>query len=198
MVKEKFEMVLQKDEEIKWSNKVNVIANVLKGLIPALLGGVIGLFGILFFGGMSIFYGYGFDENLSRVPDFIPILIILLVILLCVIVLCYIIYVGLNNKNTYFAITNKRIIKRTGAFNNNFIHYTLKNVGTVQVVGGVVDRNDSATLLITTKDFHTDSKGNTHADRLKVSSLCNAYEAYNMLSELVEGNNETLNVQIEK
>lgn len=92
---------------------------------------------------------------------------------------------------------NKRIIKRTGAFNKNFIHYTLKNIGTVQVIGRIVDSKTSATLLITTKDFHTDSKGNTHANRLRVSSLYNAYEAYNVLSEIVDGNNETLRVKIE-
>ena len=67
----------------------------------------------------------------------------------------------------------------------------------MQVAGSIVDTNESATLLITTKDFHTDSKGNTHANRLKIRSLYSAYEAYNILSELTTGYNETLRVQLE-
>ena len=55
-----------------------------------------------------------------------------------------------------------------------------------------------ATLLITTKDFHNDSNGNVSAARLKISSLCNAYEAYKVLNELTEVNNENLMVKIEK
>ena len=44
IMEEKFKMVLQKDEEIKWCNKVNGVANILKGLVPAILiGGFISL-----------------------------------------------------------------------------------------------------------------------------------------------------------
>lgn len=187
-MKEKFEMVLQKDEEIKWCNKVNVFSNILKGLIPTiLLGGFISLWATLFFGGML------FHDKMDNGPYLVPVLY-----LLPIIIVLYIIYSFLNSKNTFFAITNKRIIKRTGAFNNNFVHYTLKNVGTVQVVGSIVDNNNSATLLVTTKDFHTDSKGNNIANKLKITSLYNAYEAYNILSEMVEGNNECFRVKIEK
>lgn len=188
MYKEKFDMVLQKDEEIKWCNKSNVFASVLRGIIPAILiGAFFSLWITLFLG------GFLFRDKFSDGPYLVPILYILPII-----IICYIVYSLLKAKNTYFAITDKRIIKRTGAFNNNFVHYTLKNVGTVQVVGSIVDSNNSANLLITTKDFHTDSKGNTSASGLKITSLYNAYEAYNMLSELVEGNNESLRVKLEK
>lgn len=189
-MKEKFEMVLQKDEEIKWCNKVNVFSNMLKGLIPTiLLGGFISFWATLFFG-IILFSNKWEAEN---GPYLVPILY-----LLPIIIILYIIYSFLNSKNTFFAITNKRIIKRTGAFNNTFVHYTLKNVGTVQVVGSIVDNNNSATLLVTTKDFHTDSEGKNMANKLKITSLYNAYEAYNILSEMVEGNNESFRVKIEK
>ncbi len=188
MYSEKFAMVLQDDEEIKWSNKINVFANVLKGMLPTILiGGFFSFWAALFFGGIFLN-----AENFDG-PNLFPV-----VYILPTIVVLYIIYSSLNARNTYFAITNKRIIKRSGAFRNSFIHYTLKNVGTVQVVGSIVDSKNSATLLVTTKDFHTDAKGNTAASRLKVSSLYDAYEAYNTLSELAEGNNENLRVKIEK
>jgi hypothetical protein len=188
MYNDKFAIVLQDDEEIKWSNRVNIFANVLKGMLPTILiGGFFSFWVALFFGGIF------FEDRLSNGPYLYPIIYILPTI-----VILYIVYSSLNARNTYFAITNKRIIKRSGAFRNSFIHYTLKNVGTVQVVGSIVDSKNSATLLVTTKDFHTDAKGNTAASRLKISSLYDAYEAYNTLNELVEGNNENLRVKIEK
>jgi len=188
-MKEKFEMLLDKDEEIKWSNSVNVKACMLKGLIPAvLIGGFISLWVTLFFG--SFIFSEKWDNN---GPYLVPILFILPII-----IIGYLVFSYLNSKNTYFAITNKRIIKRSGAFNNSFIHYTLKNVGTIQVSGSIADSNNSATLLITAKDFHNDSKGNVNAARLKISSLYNAYEAYRVLNELTEGNNENLRIKIEK
>lgn len=195
MFEEKFRMVLQKDEEVKWNNKSNVMASVFKRLIPTIL---FGIFLSLFICGMFVpiitsISNFGEMSNFTPADMFKPAIIVFPLL-----VLPFIFYSFLEAKNTYFCITNKRIIKRSGAFNNNFIHYTLKNVGTVQVVGGITDSNGSATLLITTKDFHTDSEGNTHANRLKINSLYGAYEAYNILSELVEGNNETLRVQLEK
>ena len=61
-----------------------------------------------------------------------------------------------------------------------------------------MDSKNSATLLITTKDFHTDSNGNNITHQLAINSLYNAYEAYNILTEMVEGNNESLRVKVEK
>lgn len=190
IMEEKFKMVLQKDEEIKWCNKVNVFANILKGLVPAILiGGFISL-NLTLASGAFLFSDKWVE---SEGPYLVPVLY-----LLPAIIVLYIIYSFLKSRNTFFAITNKRIIRRTGALSNNFIHYTLKNVGTVQVVGSIVDSKNSATLLITTKDFHTDSNGNNITHQLAINSLYNAYEAYNILTEMVEGNNESLRVKVEK
>ena len=187
MYKDKFQMVLSKDEEIKWCNKSNATACTLKVLIPTIL------LGIFFSFFIAMFLGGILNLHSSDGPNFTMAFYILPVI-----IISSVLYTFLNAKNTYFCITNKRIIRRSGAFNNDFIHYTLKNIGTVEVNGSIADSNGSANLLITTKDFHTDNKGNTHANRFKISSLYNAYEAYNVLSELAEGNNESLRVKIEK
>lgn len=98
-------------------------------------------------------------------------------------------------KNTYFCITNERVIKKTGLFNDKYVHYSLKNVGNVEVVGSAFDKkgeNASATLVVTSKDFHTDTSSK---DILKVPSLNNAYEAYKILAEVTEGYNENLRVE---
>jgi len=106
----------------------------------------------------------------------------------------------LNANNTFFAITNKRIIKRSGAFNNKFIHYSLKNIGNVEVIGSVFDSkgsDGSAKLIITTKDFHTNTDGNRTPKYLVINSLNKAYKAYSLLSEKTEGNNEVFRIKTE-
>ena len=104
----------------------------------------------------------------------------------------------LNAKNTYFAITNKRVIKKSGDFNSKFVHYSLNNIGTLSVQGNLLDSKGSegsAKLIITVKDFHTNTDGNAHPTVLNIPSLNNAYKAYNILSELVDGNNEVLRIK---
>lgn len=75
-----------------------------------------------------------------------------------------------------FVLQNKRIIKRTGTFKNSYISYSLRNIGMVQIKSGMFDIN-SATLLITIKDFYTE---NSNATRVRISSLNDAYEEYNI------------------
>ena len=97
-------------------------------------------------------------------------------------------------KNTFCCITNKRVIKRSGAFNNDFKHYYLKNIGNVRVDGGIFDSkgdNPSANLVITVKDYHTNTDGNANPTYLVIESLDNVYDAYKMINKLIEGNNES-------
>ena len=102
-----------------------------------------------------------------------------------------------NGKNTFLCITNERIIKRSGTFNNKFNSYSLKNVGTITITHGIFDSNGekpSATLIILVKDYHTN---NSHTGALKINSLNNAYDAYKLLNELTKGNNEVLRIKTE-
>ena len=134
---------------------------------------------------------------LKIIPIWIGVAHFLLSIIVC---LVYIIILTKNAKNTFCCITNKRIIKRSGAFTNNFEHYSLKNIGNVQVNGSIFDSkgdNPSASLFITVKDYHTNTDGNTTPMVLSVESLNNAYEAYKIINELTEGNNESFRVKIE-
>lgn len=103
-MREKFEMLLDRDEEIMWVNNVNIKACVLKGLIPSI---VLGIF-------MSIFmtpflYLFMFSNTLMESKTFQPILILSIS---AIIMIGNLILIYLSAKNTYIAITNKRIIKR--------------------------------------------------------------------------------------
>ena len=200
MEKERFENILQKDEEIIWAEGVNKgafkIKNCLKYVVKfALVGAFVAQI-------VTIVAGVATSDS----PDSSAISVFKYWPITWLIVFVIGIFVGiilstLEANNTYFAITNKRIIKRSGIFNISFIHYSLKNIGTVNVQGGIFDsrgENASASLFITVKDFHTNTDGNTRPMRLSIDSLNCAYKAYNLLSEEVDGNNENLRVKLEK
>lgn len=105
---------------------------------------------------------------------------------------------SMNANNTYLCITNKRIIKRSGVFSCKYVHYSLRNVGTVSVSESFFDtkgKNASASLIVDVKFFHNNVNGFC---RLVVHSLKNAYNAYNLLVDQTEGNNEVLRVKTEK
>lgn len=99
----------------------------------------------------------------------------------------------LDAKNTYFAITDTRIIKRTGAFNIRYIHYSLKNIGNVSINESVYDskgENGSATLTIIAKDFQSDVES-----LITITSLNKGYTAYKILTEKIKGNNEVFRIK---
>ena len=101
----------------------------------------------------------------------------------------------LDANNTYFAITDSRIIKRTGAFNIRYIHYSLKNIGNVSINESVYDskgENGSATITITAKDFQSDTES-----WVTIISLNKGYEAYKILTEKIKGNNEVIRIKTE-
>jgi len=196
-MKEKFEMLLDKDEEIKWSNGINISAYVKKAFFKTFLFGLFPPVALLMLG-VPYSWVLLILSLLNIIPIWIGLVHFAFAVVTCII---YIYILTRDAKNTFFCITNKRIIKRSGAFTNNFVHYTLKNVGTVRVDGSIFDSKDnnpSASLVVTVKDYHTNTDGNTEPMILSVESLNGAYEAYKTLSKLTEGNNESLRVKIEK
>lgn len=193
MIKEKFKIILQSDEEILWAEGVNKIAYFFRKFISALIFSII--FGVLAFVFVLSYY-YMLKPGINFKSIFLVAILVYLLILII-----WSIGIVLRANNLFFAVTNKRIIMRSGALNNKFIHYSLKNIGTVEVQGSILDKkgeNGSATLIVTVKDFHTNTDGNTTPTRLVVDNLNNAYKAYSLLSEKVDGNNEVLRIKTEK
>ena len=189
MFKNKFNLILNKDEEILWCNNVNVHAATQKDILPF----CIILIPILIAPPILV----SFIMTQKNTLYFLKYFCIFHVIFWLLFLLISFFVIRKKEKNTYFCITNERIIKRTGAFNNTFVHYSLQNVGTVNVVGGLFDgqdENPSANLIISVKDFHTNV---TTTRGLVIVSLNNAYEAYRTLNELTKGNNEVLRIKTE-
>ncbi len=197
MFKEKFDMLLDKDEEIKWCDGVNASVYIKKNFFKFFLTGLFPPIALLMLGTP---YGWLLLllSLLKIIPMWIGVAHFIFSVVVCIV---YIIVLNMDAKNTFFCITNKRIIKRSGAFNNKFVHYSLKNVGTIRVEGGIFDskgKNPSANLFVTVKDYHTNTDGNSRPDFIIINSLNNAYEAYKIVNELTEGNNENFRVKLEK
>lgn len=187
MCKEKFNMILNKNEEIIWCRDINVSASTKKRLFVPI--SIITVFSYII---MLLIYTF---SNLLKFPfeSIFPYLIFLWIIACAM----YISTLNRDGKNTFLCITNERIIKTSGAFNNKFDSYSLKNVGTIMINQGIFDgkgENSSATLTVLVKDYHTNT---SHSRAVIVYSLNNAYEAYKILNELTKGNNEVLRIKEE-
>lgn len=196
MMKDKFKMILENNEEILWCNDINVSASIKKRFFKTFLIGLFPATAVIMLGVPYTFILLVLSL-LKIIPLWIGIAHFIFSIIVCVV---YISILNMDGKNTFLCITNERVIKRSGAFNNKFVNYPLRNLGTIEVVGGLFDgkgENPSANLLITVKDYHTNTDGNSNPKKLEVISLNNAYEAYKLLNERTKGNNEVLRVKAE-
>lgn len=194
MINDKFSMILDRDEDIKWSNGINVSSYIKKTFFKTFLLGLFPPVALLMLG-IPYSLVLLILSLIKIIPIYIGIAHFIFSLIACFI---FILVLNKNGKNTYCAITNKRIIKRSGPFNNKFIHYSLKNVGTIEVAGGLFDNDMSANLIVSVKDYHLNSDGNTNPKKLEINSLNNAYEAYKLLSSLTEGNNKVIRIKEEK
>lgn len=202
-----FKNILQKDEEIVWEEGVNRKAFFFKNYLIYLVGFlIVAIFCSFFFTEIvhnKVEWNTFFDKN-ANIPDksYYFTQISRTAAIIYIVLASIIITIGtLESKNTFFAITNKRIIKRTGIFNYKFRHYSLKNVGNVSVSGSIFDSkgdDGSATLVVFTKDFHNDTEGLTYPGTCIITSLNKGYKAYSILSEMVHGNNEVIRIKTEE
>ena len=186
-MEEKFKNVLQENEQILWVGNVNKKAYVLKNALSA--------------SGFSLF-----ASIFLMFPAFAMQVYELLIVAIGVPVLVFLIslfFLIRNAKNTYFCITDQRIIKRSGVFNNDYISYSLKNVSTVSINASIFDSKEnkggSASLKIVTTHFYASQSQNgstTVPQDLTIVSLNQAYEASRVLNKLVKGNNENLRIEM--
>lgn len=197
MFKDKFDLILDKEEEIKWCNNINISAYVKKNVCKTFLFGLFPPFAMLLLG-IPYTLVILVLSLLNIIELWIGIAHFIFSIFACA---GYVLYLKKYAANTFFCITNKRIIKRSGAFNNKFIHYSLKNVGNIEVSGSMFDskgNEGSATLIVSVKEFHSNSDGNKAPLKLYIESLNNAYDAYKYLSKEVEGNNDVIRIKQEQ
>ncbi len=187
-MEERFAMVLKDDEQVCWCGAANVAAHILRAvrtaLIILIMPTIMTMFPVIFLVGNG-----SVGRALARCWPYYA-------VAYGAVILAVIIGALLNAENTAFCITDQRAISRGGAFGNHLVHYSLKNVGTVQVRGTIFDSrgaHPSGDLIVSVKDFHNDV--DAQPQKLVVRSLSDVYDAYNVLTQLCEGNNETLRVE---
>ena len=196
MKEDMFKVILDDDEKVLWCEGVNKDAYIKKCATKLFLIGLFPPFALLMLG-----VPYTLLFLVLSLFNVIPLLAGIIHFIFSICVVCaYLKCLNMEADNTGICITDKRLIKRSGIFNSKFIHYSLRNIGTVEVAGGLFDRKDSnpsADLIVSVKDFHMNSDGESHHTKLSVISLNNAYDCYKKLSDLTEGNNETIRIKHE-
>lgn len=184
MKNEVFENVLQSDENIIWSDGINSLSYYFTHLLYfAFSFSIVGSF-ICF--GCTYFY-----SELKAIPYTFNLFLKVFLISLIVCIILYTIYALLKSKNTFFAITDKRIIIKRGIIAKKYDHYSLNNIGNCSVAGSIFDKkgkDGSATLKIMVKDFYTNTQNESYSSTILVENLNNAYHAYNKLSEKTTSN----------
>lgn len=177
---DKFNSVVREDEKVLWVGAVNKPAFVKSNLRFLFLLGLIPHVAIITLG---LTFPYNFVLLILGIFDFIPIFIGALhtVISLIAWLICFI-YIKKLSNNTYFCITNKQIIKRTGTYANDYKRYPLNNIGAIELDANVYDSKEypeSATLKIKIKNFTAGSAEKT----LDINNLLDAHGAYKILSK---------------
>lgn len=184
----KFSMILSSDETIQFCEGVYKPAFLIKRLRTTLLL-------TLFLGGFFSFFFMGFSAafNMEMVEnpftwffnfDNKILKVYLLIVATAFVVSCFTHI--LASSNTYFCVTNKRFIIRSGGFSTNFVDYELKDIFSVEVTSGMFDlqgENASGNINITLRQYESDSEGKLLNKSVGVSSIMNAYKAYKIMDE---------------
>lgn len=163
MYDDKFTSILEVDEKIIWTSNVNVFNYIIRGFLS--------IFICIFWTLLLIFF-------LNK-----TFFACLLIMLICIVVL-----LNKNAHNTYFSITNKRIIKRYGIFKPNFVGYPILNIKSIKVTEKkILFKKEKTTNFTFFIPFDYDN-GVSLNYSLEIKALNNAYEALEILTKLTKKN----------
>lgn len=194
MLEHNFTSILMQDEEVKFVQGVDKRAYTIKKTISNIL---VVLIADIFISQFVTVFG-----NMFTMGDmgFIAWPITFGIVLLLGMPVAFL-FASLSANNTFFCITDKRIILKYGVFNFKFIDYSIRNIGTTSVQGSVFDtqgEHASANLVIVTKNFHNDTNSKEAHTAVKVISLVDAYYAYKLLNEMTQGHDEVYRIKMEQ
>ncbi len=188
-MKEMFDVILDKDEEIIKVYKPNkrryIKVSILFACIP---------FGIMFllFLMFSIFAFTGImpiineDGSDGRMAFGITMLVFALAIVLFIIL--FIVALNVQYKKTFYAFSNKRIIIRSGFIGVDYMVLEMKLIGAISIKVGLLDKFVKPnTGSITFASNSTPMGGNQNGQKQpSFSHIDNAYETYREIKEVVD------------
>lgn len=173
-----FDNILDRDEQILWTGAPN-FTTFMCGGIPFLIFGMIwGVFEIAFL----IFASFGFSEVGVSSWAYIPFLLFMLLHSFpCWGSVLYMFWLYFSHANTAYAITNKRVLFRSGVFGIDYQIIDYDKIKDVQVnVGPIEKMFDVGSILFNTGDSHS----NGYPMLKRFSGIENPYDVFRQLKEV--------------
>lgn len=162
----KFNNVIDRNEELLWFNNSNPLAVIFNNIIYVIL--IIITIGSL----ICLIIGSMMHVNDAIKIDYLEFLKPMKY-LLPLVLLFYIIVTYINTINSYLLITNKRIIKSSGIFNKTITSFNLKDLKSLNYDTSFMDSKNSGNLYL---DFKS--------NKLIIKSLNDIKIAYNLLIKI--------------
>ena len=170
----KFDLIREPDEVVSWVGKPHFVPYLISGL-PVFAIGCLWL---------------AFDINLMRgmhraqlgfaVPFFALHLFPFWGSLL------YMLWLLLSFHNVMYAVTNKRLILRGGAFGAGFKSYDLKQLSGIEVSQGPFEKSVGAGSVRFTYGFTNSSEGRTTPRQERFRAIDDPYAVYRQVNEIAE------------
>ena len=173
-MKNKFELILDKDEEIKEVFKPNKLKLYFRSLLWSTLS-------LLFFCGMailSILFPEG-DEIIE------PLWVILPVGIFVLFEAINVLFIALYYKNVFYAYTNKRVIIRTGIFGVDFKSLDMSMIGAIDVYVSLLDkilRKNTGSIRFGSTSSPMSGQGSV----FMFANITNPYEAYKIIKSFID------------
>ena len=147
-------------------------------------------FGNLFLMGLMLLFVCGFIALALFIPDeglepAKPIAVLIPIGIFIVVELITLLFTKLWLNNTFFAVTNKRILIRTGIIGVDYKSLDLKTIGATNVYVSVIDKilgGKTGSIRFGSMS----SPMNNNAVMYNFSNIVSPYETYKVIKELIE------------
>lgn len=166
-MKEVFNQILDKNEEVIEVFKPNKIKYFVKNILLAVLCVVIMVF------------PFCLGEAPGTINIWAPITISVIFVLI------WIIFIVLNYLKTFYAYTNKRIVIRTGIIGVDFKSLDMKMIGAIDVNVSILDkllRKNTGTLRYGSMSSPINNQASTYV----FAHISNPYENYKKIKECID------------
>lgn len=173
-MKSKFELILDKDEEIKEVFKPNKLKLYFRSLLWSTLS-------LLFFCGIAILSILFPDTD-----EFVePLWVILPIGIFVVFEALNVLFIALYYKNVFYAYTNKRVIIRTGIFGVDFKSLDMSMIGAIDVYVSLLDkilRKNTGSIRFGSTSSPMSGQGSV----FMFANITNPYESYKIIKSFID------------
>lgn len=174
---ENFEQIKTENEKFVWTDKPNFLP-FMASLIPIFIFAIIwGSFDFFFFIKPMLL-----DKEHSSSVDTFTIAFFGFHLIPVWIALISLFYQPLNHKKTFYALTDQRILIRSGVIGTDYKSYSLKSISDLNVNVGILDNaNNTGTISFCTGHFDSNGK----AEKGKLIGIQKPYEIFKLIQQTI-------------